>query len=37
VVVGYVHDVKPGGLETVNCKARDQCIEIPISNWCSIR
>lgn len=22
-VVGYVHDVKPGGIETVNCKARD--------------
>ena len=23
VIVGYVHDVKPGGIETVNCKARD--------------
>jgi len=23
VVVGYVHDVKPGGIETVNCRARD--------------
>jgi hypothetical protein len=22
-IVGYVHDVKPGGIETVNCKARD--------------
>jgi len=22
-VIGYVHDVKPGGIETVNCKARD--------------
>jgi len=22
-VVGYVFDVKPGGIETVNCKARD--------------
>ena len=23
VIVGYVYDVKPGGIETVNCKARD--------------
>ena len=23
VIVGYVHDVKPGGIETVNCRARD--------------
>lgn len=23
VIVGYVNDVKPGGIETVNCKARD--------------
>ncbi len=22
-IVGYVHDVKPGAIETVNCKARD--------------
>ncbi len=22
-IVGYVHEVKPGGIETVNCKARD--------------
>lgn len=22
-VVGYVHDVKPGGIETANCRARD--------------
>jgi hypothetical protein len=22
-IVGYVHDVKPGGIETVNCKAHD--------------
>ncbi len=22
-IVGYVHDVKPGGVETTNCKARD--------------
>lgn len=22
-IVGYVHDVKPGGIETVNCRARD--------------
>ena len=22
-VVGYVHDVKPGGIESVNCRARD--------------
>ena len=22
-VVGYVHDVKPGGIETTNCRARD--------------
>ncbi len=23
VVIGYVHDVKVGGIETVNCQARD--------------
>jgi len=23
-IVGYVYDVKPGGIETVNCKARDK-------------
>ena len=22
-IVGYVHDVKPGGIETTNCRARD--------------
>jgi hypothetical protein len=22
-IVGYVHDVKPGGIESVNCRARD--------------
>jgi hypothetical protein len=22
-IIGYVHDVKPGGIETVNCHARD--------------
>jgi hypothetical protein len=23
VIVGYVHDVKPGGIETTNCRVRD--------------